>query len=165
MAIHNESLIRVVQVARGVGVMVILGGVALVALAVVPSIHHGYPFPWTKFFSALFYVLAGGTILFSAPRLDRGRVWAFYMITALSLAAIIWAGASVLLSMTFRPASILVFSILVLMSLQATVCAIARPEVSVLRQRKTYAPLSPRPSTTVVIPPPPARDKEQQLQP
>lgn len=160
MSIHNESLIRVVYVARGVGAMLIAGGLLFVALGAFSVIRHSsQPWPWTVFVDGLSGLVVGGTLLFSALRLDQGRAWAFYTITAIAAGGIIWSGVLVLLSLSPGPALVLLMMLIV-----STACGIAWPQVSILRQRKTYAPLSPVASSTVVIPPPPARVNEP-LQP
>ena len=65
MAIHNEAMVRVVSVARGVGALLIAGGLLTVALPVVSAIRHPFlPFPWMSVMAGLCGgPLAGGMLL------------------------------------------------------------------------------------------------------
>jgi len=154
-------MVRVVNVARGVGALLITGGALTFALAVVSAIRHpSLPLPWMNAVVGLFGgALAGGMLLVSASRLNRGRVWAFYAITGIAATGTIWSGISVL-SLNLRAGAALP-----LMLALSTACAIAWPQAQGLRKREPYAPLKPIPSTGVIVPPPPARLNDQQLQP
>lgn len=156
MRIHNDSLLRVVFTARVAGVLLALGGAGLAALPIISAIrHHAESIPWSKTSTGLLSgIVPGIALLICATLLDRGRIWAYYAISAITAVEVLLVGTMVAATMNVR-AAVLLLPVLAL----AVACGIAwHPAQSQRRANaRAYKPLKPIASTAVVIPPPPTR--------
>lgn len=155
MAFITEPLIRVVKFAYVVGVLLLLGGSCLAALTFPVQFEGSDVRTGLYGFLGMLMVavLPGAALLILAYRLDRGSVWAFYVMSAIAVLQLPLVGLFVMMTMKPR-AAIIAFPYFAL----GASCFIAWPHARRLsRQRRTYhAPSSTPTPPTPIVPPPPA---------